>query len=170
MSNHDNECISHHDIFGYVACSIINSFYSDGFKQLYFMSYAFLFHNNDCRFQLVLFLISFEIYDPELSEGESPRKDLGRKLFLVALVLCATVAVVLLFSSLMFLVYKKVWSLRYPPVLWFEDDNSSTNGFRTLLSNHHSGSMEMYQVYDNTCFSGTGVSGVVKYCFFFHIL
>ena len=70
----------------------------------------------------------------------------------------------------MFLVYKKVWSLRYPPVLWFEDDNSSTNGFRTLLSHHHSGSMEMYQVYDNTCFSGTGVSGVVKDCLFFHIL
>ncbi|KAI5071688.1 hypothetical protein GOP47_0013939 [Adiantum capillus-veneris] len=90
--------------------------------------------------------------------SHSPQKNLDGKLFILILVLCATIAVALLLLSLMILLHKKRKSSKCPPVLWLDDDNSSS-GFRTLLS-HRSSPIEKFQVYDNTCFSGsTGCMG-----------
>ncbi|MCO5571848.1 hypothetical protein L7F22_025596 [Adiantum nelumboides] len=88
----------------------------------------------------------------------SPRKSLEGRLFKVIAAFCAATAAALLLFSLLILLRKKRKSSKQSPVLWLDDDSTSS-GFRTLLS-HRSSPTEKFQVYDNTCFSGsTGCMG-----------
>lgn len=91
-------------------------------------------------------------------DGISSGKNFDGKLIVLVLVLGATITVALLLTSLIFLVFKKRKSPKQPTMHWFEDDSTSS-GFRTLLS-HRSSPIEKFQVYDNTCFNGsTGCIG-----------
>lgn len=90
--------------------------------------------------------------------SQSSQRNMDGKLFVLIVVLCATIAVALLLLSLVIFLHKKRQSPKNPPVLWLEDDHSSS-GFRTLLS-HRSSPIEKFQVYDNTCFTtSTGCIG-----------
>ncbi|KAH7287098.1 hypothetical protein KP509_32G038200 [Ceratopteris richardii] len=95
--------------------------------------------------------------DPGQSFNNHER-DLDGKIFIVILALCSTLAIAMLVLSTMLLLYKKKRGPKQFPVIWLDEDSSSS-GFRTLLS-HRSSSADKFQIYDNTCFTGsTGCIG-----------